>query len=41
MMQSGQLLPAHHYVRINTGARSALRFKLAECEMALFYKTKR
>ena len=40
-MQSGQLLPAHHYVRINTGTRSPLRFKLAECEMALIYKTQR
>jgi hypothetical protein len=39
MMRSGRLLPAHHFVRISNGSRSALRFRLAECEMALLYKT--
>jgi hypothetical protein len=39
MMRSGRLLPAHHFVRINHGVRSALRFRLAECEMALLYRT--
>ncbi len=39
MMRSGRLLPAHHYVRANTGRRSALRFNLTACEMALIYQT--
>jgi hypothetical protein len=41
MMRSGRLLPAHHYVRTNTGTRSALRFNLTACEMALIYQTQR
>jgi len=33
------LLPAHHYVRANDGRRSALRFNLPACTMALTAKT--
>ena len=39
MMKSGRLLPAHHYVRANTSNRSALRFNLPACEMALAFNT--
>jgi len=39
MMKSGRLLPAHHYVRANDGRRSALRFNLPACTMALTAKT--
>jgi len=32
-------LPAHHYVRANDGRRSALRYNLPACTMALTAKT--
>jgi len=38
-MPPGTLLPSHHYVCANEGRRSALRFNLPACTMALTAKT--